>query len=131
MSRLDEIKARLEAATPGPWVSDDSNIFSVPLGKMRHMGKMRHKGSCRPLGFIATTTQGYDNFENNEDFIANAPADIAFLLSEIERLKAASNVNDTVDFLSKKAEECRQQIIRANESLSEIKEIACKHFESP
>ena len=119
MSSIDEIKARLEAATPGPWVSDDSNIFSVPLGKMRHdlfmerMGGKEiphpddmngYKGSGHPLGFIATTTQEYDNFENNEDFIANAPADIAFLLSEIERLTEKSDRWETT--ANYKAAEC-------------------------
>lgn len=70
-SRIAEIRKRLEAATPGKWraavlpVSD--NLFYVGFG----------------------TYDGGPVAENDAEFIAEAPTDIAFLLDEIEKLQSA------------------------------------------
>lgn len=66
MARLDEIRERLAAATPGAW---------------------RYKG----FGGVMSSRFGLiaDNIERADDgeFIANARDDIAYLLAEVERLR--------------------------------------------
>lgn len=61
--RLQEIRARLDAATPGPWVPVLINGVESP-------------GIRNP---VPTWAQN--------DLIAHAPADIAWLLDEVERLR--------------------------------------------
>ena len=70
MTKLEEIRARLDAATPGPWrVVQDGNWLEV----------------AGPDGAWGTSFDGPD-----VEFVANAPGDIAFLLAEVDRLKAKS-----------------------------------------
>ncbi len=71
MNRIEEITARHEAATAGPWeVSPAGHIFSDPL---------------KPIAFVG----GNDNqADADAAFIAHARQDIPFLLDEIERLNA-------------------------------------------
>ena len=91
MTRLEEIKARLDAATAGPWdlVIDDTGgeFTNWPSVEADHEDasvvhragfKQRHWGdwSCRQANRNAT-------------FIANAPADIAHLLEQNARLREA------------------------------------------
>lgn len=64
--RLAEIKARLAAATPGPWEfdADDSELYSIN----------DEHGGCIT----------YDLRSNDADFIIHAPEDIALLLEVVE-----------------------------------------------
>jgi outer membrane murein-binding lipoprotein Lpp len=65
--RINEIKAREQAATPGPWMNWPEKSFNV-------QSPNRNIACC---------------FRNsNAAFIANARADIPALLSEVERLTA-------------------------------------------
>lgn len=75
MSRVDEIKARLEAATPGPWRTNKFVTFI----------------EAEKDGEFICQFPNYYNYNGNSNLVANAPADIAFLLSEVERLKKALN----------------------------------------
>jgi hypothetical protein len=93
--RIAEIRARLNAATPGPWVEDDGNVFDDATSKARYDaiiakidGRPYDDAAVRKLGLVATCDQAWENFDNNALFIAHAPADIAFMLSEVERLRA-------------------------------------------
>jgi hypothetical protein len=62
--RLAEIRARLDAATPGEW----------PFGEMvRHL------------------------LPPDADLIAHAPADIAWLLAEVERLRTGNGTESLPD----------------------------------
>ena len=61
---IDEIKAREQMATPGPWENNDSGIISAPF-----------------LSIVCNTTLTAD-----ADFIAHARADIPALIAEVERL---------------------------------------------
>ena len=71
MSKLDEIKARLKAATPGPW---------------------KHIETCGCSGEV-TIFECYDERDrlpvpqvvNNAEFIAHAPEDVAWLIKELEK----------------------------------------------
>ena len=70
MSRLDEIRARLAAATPGPWKSWIEGQEGAWGGSP---------------GVMVPATSGGDFIEagrpEDAEFIAHAPADIAYLLS--------------------------------------------------
>jgi hypothetical protein len=72
--RLDAIRSRLEAATPGPWAyhQEYHQVFAVVNGRE---------------WFIQTT--GGPRVSPEADLIANAPADIAYLLALVETLAAA------------------------------------------
>lgn len=75
--RLEQIKERLAAATPGPWnvLYDDGSLHGTPEEYFVNFDAHRD------------TT----NIDRPADaaFIANAPSDIAYLLAEVERLRAA------------------------------------------
>lgn len=66
----EAIRARLAAATPGEWYAQDNNIV------------LRRKGLA-----IASFTTGYGQSQKDAEFAAHAPADIAALLREVERLE--------------------------------------------
>ena len=64
--RIAEIRARLDAATPGPWLVRNG---WVDLNNLH--------GDVIPVG----------HNDADADLIAHAPADIAWLLDEVERLR--------------------------------------------
>lgn len=72
---LDPIRARLAAATPGPWYSEwvPDDDWIVVYGQP-------HGAYVCPE--VCTLTDDAD-----AEFIAHAPADIAALLAEVERLR--------------------------------------------
>ena len=81
--RLSEIRAREQAATPGPWEhkldpawNENDRIVENPSGFVI----LRDENCHRHF------KQGRD--EANYEFIARARADIPFLLAEVERLTA-------------------------------------------
>jgi len=65
--RLAEIRARLAAATPGPW----------------HVGPIVKGG-----GILFVMDSVGKKVARDSQFVANASADIAVLLTEVERLQA-------------------------------------------
>jgi hypothetical protein len=72
--RLSEIKARADAATPGPWT-----LFIE--------GRDHYGGSS----FIRTASEDIEPLgatDADQDFMASARQDVPDLLAEIERLKA-------------------------------------------
>jgi hypothetical protein len=75
--RLEEIRARLDAATPGPWeIEEWMTIHDVYAAD----------GKSEPT--VATHVRTLD-----ADLIAHAPADIAWLLAEVERWKHVAKNN--------------------------------------
>jgi hypothetical protein len=73
---LPAIKARLDAIT-GPWAIGDRSSRNVIAGMDRH---------CVAQAADAIPTK---HWSPNADFIGHAPEDIAALLAEVERLRAA------------------------------------------
>ncbi len=71
MTRLEQIKSRLEKATPGPWSTDDESI------------------NCG-----SDTLALFSDKTSNLRFIANAPTDIKYLISQ---LKEASKILKEVE----------------------------------
>jgi len=84
MSRLDEIRAREAAATPGPWRWDEYQHVLIAADQPNEW-----TGEC------VMNVWGYDfetswrNKKLDGEFIVNAREDIPFLLAEIERLELA------------------------------------------
>lgn len=74
--RLQEISARLDAATPGPWLNDREwhQVEFVEWPGSEYLKPYR--------GHVAAV-----GWPGNADLIAHAPADIAWLLNEVERLR--------------------------------------------
>lgn len=74
MNRIDEIKARCEAATPGPWETEGAKLNRAVIG-----------GKVKLLNWV-----GDSLFYSKDDFafIAAAREDIPFLLSEVDKLTA-------------------------------------------
>lgn len=71
--RLKEIKARCEAATPGPWEVGYSSLGGMTVVNVR--------GS----EFPCWKTQIY---KDDAEFIAHARQDVPWLVAEVERLRA-------------------------------------------
>lgn len=72
MDRLSEIRARAEAATPGPWQSSKSNYGVIML----------FNGTGRAL-------LGPPEGAGNAAFIAHSRGDIPYLLDRLEKAEAA------------------------------------------
>lgn len=74
MSRIEEIEARLEAATPGPWEFSLGRDWEITA----------NGGS---LDYVASVSDHGDQSDHDAVFIANAPEDIAYLLAALRGLE--------------------------------------------
>ena len=75
--RVGEIEARLAAATPGPW-----NVYRND--REVNMWVLSGDGSLEcNLGYLGNRP------ENDAEFIAAAPADVAYLLAELRKAHEA------------------------------------------
>jgi hypothetical protein len=82
VSRPDEIRARLEAATPGPWEAHEGppNVWGV----WKHLDT-----ADLPDGGLVDheiAQKGDDATMADAALIAHAPGDLDYLLGEVERL---------------------------------------------
>lgn len=77
MLDLQPIKARLAAATPGPWEVESSE--TVDGSFIANMGPI----------MIVPYFQGMAPMMADADLIAHAPTDLAALVAEVERLRTA------------------------------------------
>lgn len=110
--RIQEIKHRHTAATPGPWthsrwapgyVVTDDDKFDVVASVVEY----------REDGTIEKKFCGEKSLANRE-FIAHAPEDIAHLLSEVERLQAENKaLQKTLELLSDNAEKYIVERVKA------------------
>lgn len=90
-TRLAEIEKRLREATPGPWEGHISD------------GSLR--GPCGPIAYMRATCVT-DQWCGDIELIANAPSDLAYLLS---RLKLAEEVVEAArEALEKMRNEARK-----------------------
>jgi hypothetical protein len=78
---IDDIKRRLEAATPGPWREHYEYRDGRPDGTMI--------GAVAPGHRILTDHDGGTYPSSDLTFIVHAPEDIAYLLQRIEEMQAA------------------------------------------
>lgn len=79
------IEKRLAAATPGPWEAGDVWVFTPPIyPDDRRLSNVLGMDFADPERAAAERARGM----RNADFIANAPADIAFLLAALTASEA-------------------------------------------
>lgn len=74
---IEQIKARVDRATPGPW-----SHFQTMSGQY-YIGEANDDDAP-----IASMHQGFDEQDRNAAFIAHARTDIPNLIAEVERLQA-------------------------------------------
>ena len=82
MTHVDDIKARLAAATPGPWILSS---YTSPRGA-RHWLQVGTQEAAGQICRAATDCL------SDCSLIAHAPSDIAFLLSRVEALEAVAKI---------------------------------------
>jgi hypothetical protein len=84
--QLSAIRARLDAATPGPWESDYTFVQDNSLG-VRIIG-VRVSGPAIAYDAGLPDEEVDTQLHATLDVIANAPTDLRALLDEVERLTA-------------------------------------------
>ena len=78
MTRIEDIQNRLSAATPGPWEVDElGDVATVPEFDL-------HRFDIMPETIARTELRKEDGA-----FIANAPADVSYLLAELRKAREA------------------------------------------
>lgn len=83
--RLDAIKDRLDAATPGPWVADTGTRGDCVVWGPNGRFLMNMQAEPHWLEYAGETRSvAFDVDKRDATFIANAPADVAYLLSVVE-----------------------------------------------
>jgi hypothetical protein len=119
MPRLDEIKARCDAATEGPWgVEIDGGIL---LGKAYRIvageKTIIHEGRWQDGISYGDMTH------ENATFIAHAREDIPWLIAEVERLSALCADIDHESALRQESD--GEDWVRAYETIDRIYRMAC------
>lgn len=90
--RIQKIKKRLAEATPGPWES--------VVGSYNETIIVGQKGTVMSFGGTVAfeSFKGDEPNDDDEKFITWAPSDIAYLLSEVERLQMENErLNNEMD----------------------------------
>lgn len=84
--RLDEIRRRVEAASPGPWEFDTKDVYFD--GEYGHIAECATLGGC---GF-QHVNNNLENYYNDWMFISSARQDIPWLLDKLS--KAEEELDD-------------------------------------
>lgn len=118
--RLDEIRARCDKATRGPWIYDKRvGCVAVYHGeKACCIDETEGRRLFYADGFLEKEADGYTRWKTNPAdctnaaFIAHARQDIPALLAEVERLRAEverfrAKRNETIDAIENLMESCR------------------------
>ena len=111
MSRVEQIEARLAAATRGPWREGTLNVWQDEL--LRCVAKTERgryvDGTFRP----AELSDSHDQMQWDAELIAHAPADLAWLLAENKRLRGA------LQLLLETADDGAREAVRRKRSVNE------------
>lgn len=97
-TQLAKMKARLRAATPGPWrvgVKSKNEMeveIDAPKGDKR-LGMATWEGFVSVWGCF-DEPKGFDVGLANAEFLASANADMATLIEEVERLRGWSEESE-------------------------------------
>ena len=96
----DAIRARAEAATPGPWVNGSDEIF-------------QSNASIFPAPIVISRIPGREKYPDNNDaeFIAHAPQDVLALLDALEAAEARAERTCDVRW-----DDCNPYMDNANDS---------------
>lgn len=84
---LDAIERRLDAATPGPWHEGDGWVYTLPVYEDDD-----RLSDVLGMDFVDDDRAAaeHDRASRNAQFIAHARTDVADLLAEVRRLRAAT-----------------------------------------
>lgn len=88
--RLEEIKARAEKATPGPWSADDEHGDIPGAERAWCVSKITESGDySHDIAYLSTDCADPIGTQETADaeFIAHAREDIPWLVAEVERLR--------------------------------------------
>lgn len=87
MSRIEEIEARLKAATQGPWEFDGNEINNVPDYESDNPAPWATVMECRVecMSYCYGGSPAMDITPENKALIESAPTDIAYLLAELRK----------------------------------------------
>lgn len=97
MTKIEEIRERWKKVTPGPWALDPAFWSPPSWGETMHYRRVVHgepnqiSGIRRPLFSTNGAADGSEQAtQNHHDAaaVAAAPDDVAWLLAEVDRLKA-------------------------------------------
>jgi hypothetical protein len=122
---VDEIEARLNAATPGPWQwspEEDTwgdcgpNLETVERGQVYSDGSQG--AEAQVIGSWGHDANGISVADGDAEFIAHSPTDVAFLLTElrkrdeaIARAKAQGVREAAEDILTGLANVCPEELL--------------------
>jgi hypothetical protein len=132
-ARLDAIRARCEAATPGPWNAIDKGN-TVPSYAIRHFAVGE---KCVNVASGISTKTG------DADFIANARTDVPDLLAEVEKLREQLEHADLVlDAYKQDRDEWRRRAEAAEQDIRDMLYestlliddalcLWCEHYDEP
>jgi hypothetical protein len=98
MDRLEEIRARLAAATPGPWTAIQKTWRSRTSGHTWSAYGIEQSQEVYgdDAWAISYATDTGQIAQKDADLIAHAPADLAYLLAEVERLQGIMGILEEV-----------------------------------
>lgn len=85
-SELAEIRARMDAATPGPWVKVNA-FSSYPECDDKDLHFAIHDSQSNQIAFVEEN-YWVEDYEADSNFIAHARTDVPRLLAHIEALEA-------------------------------------------
>lgn len=90
-TRLDAIRARCDAATPGPWNAGRGDMATIVDG---YESKWIYAGENNKYLAVASgyEVNDWNEVMDNARFIAHSRADVPDLLAEVARLTAALNL---------------------------------------
>lgn len=117
--RLDEIQARLDAATPGPWEThqDMVRIGFEELEPLSVAKRVRKPGVTEMHYVVPWVNEVCD-----QEFIANAPDDVAYLLAELRKARErARRVAAVATRYRDERNEAREALTRVEELHSPVK----------
>ena len=92
MSRIDEIRARCDAASPGPWVAAGCDNANAAVYTKDNYEKYENGINCYLIAELRRDDDTADpdqfNAWNDAELIARAREDIPLLLDELAQIKA-------------------------------------------
>lgn len=100
MTRIEEIQSRLSKATPGPW-EEHQDVVRIGFEEMEPLSVVKcvRTSGKTEVHYVAP----WVNNEDDQTFIAAAPADVAYLLAE---LRKAQDALGRVEGLALKLDRC-------------------------
>lgn len=109
MKRIEEIKARLEAATKGPWTRfSQDNGYNCVVAPYPDGGCFNiYNADVAANNLESDETKRGHNTYNNAKFIANAPTDIQYLLFLVE---AAEEMRQALEFYAEAVENMKVSV---------------------